>query len=128
MLTLPASVRIFFATAPVDMRKSIDGLAGLVTENLDADPFSGFLFVFRGRRCDRIKILLWDRNGFVMLYKRLEKNRFRFPKETSSRIELGSTQLALLLDGLDVELADGAPRWRPAPPPLHATGAHAQGT
>ena len=127
MLTLPSSVRIFFATAPVDMRKSIDGLSGLVTEILDSDPFSGFLFLFRGRRGDRIKILLWDRNGFLMVYKRLEKGRFRFPKASSSRIELGSTQLTLLLDGLDVELADGAPRWRPTPP-LPATVVDAQGT
>jgi len=128
MLTLPSSVRIFFATAPVDMRKSIDGLAGLVTEILDADPFSGFLFVFRGRKGDRIKILLWDRNGFLLMYKRLEKNRFRFPKATSTRIELGSTQLALLLDGLDVDLADRAPRWQPARLPLRVTAANAQGT
>lgn len=128
MLTLPSSVRIFLATEPVDMRKSIDGLAGLVTEILDVDPFSGFLFVFRGRRGDRIKILVWDRNGFLMLYKRLEKSRFRFPTVSSSRIELGSTQLALLLDGLDVELADGAPRWSPALPRLPATAVDARGT
>lgn len=127
MLSLPASVRIFLATTPVDMRKSIDGLAGLVAEILDSDPFSGFLFVFRGRRGDRIKILLWDRNGFLVLYKRLEKGRFRFPTASTGRVELGSVHLALLLDGLDVEVADHAPRWRPAPP-CPTISVDAQGT
>lgn len=110
MLTLPSSVRIFLATEPVDMRKSIDGLSGLVTTLLHQDPLSGYLFVFRGRRNDRVKILVWDRSGFWLLYKRLEKGRFHFPAAGVGSQEIESTHLALLLEGLDVEMASRAPR------------------
>jgi len=114
MLSLPPSVRIFLATSPVDMRRQIDGLAAMVNDILAQDPFSGHVFVFRGRRGDRVKVLVWDRNGFVLFYKRLEKGRFRFPKVTSPNRELDSTALTLLLEGLDLELAARAPRWHPA--------------
>lgn len=110
MLTLPSSVRIFLATEPVDMRKSIDGLVGLVTSVLHQDPLSGFLFVFRGRRGDRLKILVWDRSGFWLWYKRLEKGRFLFPKWGATSREIEATHLSLLLEGLDLEAASRAPR------------------
>lgn len=113
MLSLPPSVRIFLATSPVDMRKSIDGLVALVNDILAQSPFSGHVFVFRGRRGDRVKILVWDRNGFVLLYKRLELGRFRFPDTSASCRELDSMGLSLLLEGLDLELAARAPRWYP---------------
>jgi transposase len=96
------------------MRKSIDGLAALVNDILSQSPFSGHVFVFRGRRGDRVKILVWDRNGFVLFYKRLEKCRFRFPDTASPCRELDSMALTLLLDGLDLELAARAPRWHPS--------------
>lgn len=113
MLSFPPSVRIFIATAPVDMRKSIDGLAALVIDILDQSPYAGHLFVFRGRRGDRVKILVWDQNGFWLFYKRLEKSRFRFPQATTAAHEMDSTELTLLLDGLDPALAQRAPRVRP---------------
>jgi len=116
MLNFPPSVRIFLATRPVDMRRQIDGLAALVNEILSQDPFTGHVFVFRGRRADRVKVLVWNRNGFVLYYKRLEKGRFRFPDATSPTRELDSTALTLLLEGLDLELAARAPRWHPSAP------------
>jgi len=115
-LNLSPAVRIFLATNPVDMRRQIDGLAALVNEVLSQDPFTGHVFVFRGRRADRVKVLVWDRNGFVLYYKRLEKGRFRFPEATSANRELDSTALTLLLEGLDLELAARAPRWHPSAP------------
>jgi transposase len=123
MLSFPPSVRIFIATAPVDMRKSIDGLAELVVEILDQSPYAGHLFVFRGRRGDRVKILVWDQSGFWLFYKRLEKSRFRFPQAATPAHEMDSTELTLLLDGLDPALAQRAPRLRPR---VFATGASSQ--
>jgi len=113
MLNLPPSVRIFVATQPVDLRKAIDGLAALVVDILDQSPYTGHLFVFYGRPRDRVKLLVWDRSGFWLFYKRLEKSRFLFPKADSASCEMDSTELTLLLDGLDPALAERAPRLRP---------------
>ena len=77
MLTLPGAVRIFIGSTPIDMRKSIDGLMAIVQGELEADAYSGHLFVFVSRRCDRVKILTWDHGGFVLFYKRLERCGFR---------------------------------------------------
>lgn len=120
MLNFSPAVRIFLATNPVDMRRQIDGLAALVNGILSQDPFTGHVFVFRGRSADRVKILVWDRNGFVLYYKRLEKGRFRFPDARSPNRELDSTALTLLLEGLDLELAARAPRWHPKRPEVVA--------
>jgi transposase len=79
MLALPASVRVYLASEPVDMRRGHDGLFAIV-KNWGLDPFSGDLFGFVGKRRDRAKILVWHRGGFVLLYKRLEKGRFRIPR------------------------------------------------
>lgn len=114
MLTLPSSVRIYLAVEPVDLRKSIDGLGALVTAQ-GGELYSGHLFVFRGRRADRIKILGWDRGGFVLYYKRLEKGRFRWPQLTpqAKEVVLDSTQLAMLLDGIDVQRVRRPAGWEP---------------
>ena len=80
MLSLPPSVRIPLAREPADMRKGFDGLSHLVEGMLQEDPLSGHLFVFRNRRGDRVKLLLWDSDGFLIVYKRLEKGTFRFPE------------------------------------------------
>ena len=80
MLTLPESVRIYLATAPTDMRKGFDGLSALIEHELGEDVYSGHLFVFVSRRGDRVKILTWERGGFVLWYKRLERGRFRLPR------------------------------------------------
>ena len=105
MLALPASVRVFFATAPCDMRRGFDALGAMVRESFGDDPLSGHLFVFRSRRGDRLKILWWDRDGFVLWYKRLEKGTFRIGAAPAynglARIELDRRALAMLLEGID---------------------------
>ena len=114
MLTLPRSVRIYLATGPVDLRKSIDGLGALARAQ-QHDLFSGHLFVFTSRRGDRVKILAWDRGGFVLYYKRLEKGRFKLPvvEAAAAEVELDATQLAMLLDGIDVKRVKTPARWEP---------------
>jgi transposase len=114
VLTLPSSVRIYLAAGPVDLRKSIDGLGAMVTER-GHDVYSGHLYVFTSRRGDRIKILTWDRGGFVLYYKRLEQGRFRLPQlaEHQAEAELDATQLAMLLDGIDVKRVKPPRRWMP---------------
>ena len=105
MLSLPTSVRIYLARGGTDMRKSIDGLSSLTTQVLQQDPFSGHLFVFCNRRRDRIKILYWERSGFWLLHKRLEKGTFAWPlpaNSDSEQVELPAADLAALLGGLDL--------------------------
>ena len=116
MLTLPSSVKVYLCTEPTDMRKGHDGLAALVEHRLDLDVFSGHLFVFVSRRGDRLKVLFWDNGGFVLLYKRLEKGRFRVPqaaKDQKGTVALEASQLALLLDGIDYSRVKQPPRWSP---------------
>lgn len=102
MLSLPSSVRVFLCLVPADMRWSFDSLAMRVERMLAEDPLSGHLFVFRNRRGDRVKILYWDRDGYALWYKRLEAGVFRFPKRDADRLEVSATELALLLEGIDV--------------------------
>lgn len=107
MLTLPPSVRVYLASGVTDLRRSMDGLRSLVTQALDRDPFSGHLFVFRNRRGDRLKILVWDRSGFWVLYKRLEKGTFAWPAATgiAQSVEMSASDLQLLLTGVDPSTA-----------------------
>lgn len=109
---LPPSVRIYLGTEPADMRWGIDGLSRRVQSILAQDPFSGHLFVFRNRRGDRAKILFWDRSGFCLWYKRLEKGTFRFPVSGGVSVEVEAAELALLLEGIDLRGARRRPRWR----------------
>ena len=103
MLTLSPAIRIYIATGATDLRRSIDGLAGLVREQLALDPLSGHLFRFRNRRGDRLKVLAWDRSGFWVLYKRLERGTFAWPtEERAGSVEMRSADLALLLAGVDI--------------------------
>jgi transposase len=106
MLSLPSAVRLFVAREPVDMRKAIDGLSGVVREVLAEDPMSGHLFIFFNRRWDRVKILWWDRSGFWLLMKRLEEGRFKLPElkqdESGTTLKITSSELALVLDGIDL--------------------------
>jgi transposase len=115
MLSMPPSVRIYFATGLVDMRNGIDGLCALVSQVFKKDPLHGHLFVFVGRRRDRLKILFWDRNGFVLYQKRLERGRFQLPvaDETRSHVKLEASELAMLLDGIDLNAKRLLP-WRPS--------------
>ena len=103
MLTVPPSVRIYLAAGATDLRRSIDGLSMLVRERLGLEPMSGHLFLFRNRRGDRLKILVWDRSGYWVLYKRLERGTFSWPEEASETpLEMKSSDLALLLSGIEV--------------------------
>jgi transposase len=86
---------------PIDFRKQIDGLVLLVADTLNLTPTSGQLFLFRNRTANKIKMLWWDRNGFWLLYKRLEKGRLKFPPIKNDAIEMGVEQLTWLLSGLD---------------------------
>ena len=102
MLRLPVSVRVFLCLAPVDMRRSFDGLAAAAEHVVRQDPLSGHLFVFRGRRGDRIKILYWDKDGYALWYKRLEVGVFRFPADAAEAKEVSAADLSLILDGIDL--------------------------
>lgn len=101
MLSLPPQVRVFLCTRPTDMRKSFDGLHGLVQEVLRQNPQSGDLFVFLNRRRDRVKILVWEGDGLAIWYKRLEVGTFALPESEGDSITLSAAQLAMLLGGLD---------------------------
>jgi transposase len=115
MLNLPPSVRIWLATRPTDLRKSFDTLAEVVRKQLQADPLSGHLFVFRNKRADRIKLLYWDEDGYVIVYKRLEMGTFRFPPAEADGLEIRAADLQLLLDGIDLEHVKRSRRYhRPA--------------
>ena len=112
MLSLPSlgeldqglRVRVFLCTSPTDMRKGFDTLAVLVRDGLGYDPLSGHLFLFVGRRRDRLKLLYWDRDGYALWYKRLEQGTFRMPvaKPDTASIELKASELAMLLEGIDL--------------------------
>lgn len=108
MIGLSMPGRIFIATAPVDMRKAHDGLCAVVRDCFHEDPFSGDVFVFLNRRRDRVKLLVWDKGGFWLLYKRLEKGRFeaiRASTAGSPSAPLDRAQLAMLLDGFEIKSA-----------------------
>jgi len=113
MITPAGEVRILLAAEPVDFRKGIDGLAAVVQERLGRNPFSGELFVFRAKRADRVKILMWDGTGAVLYHKRLEQGRFRWPRRGQREVVLTRAQLAMLLEGLDWAQTKGK---RTAPP------------
>ena len=101
MIAIPAGVRIYLAMGPTDMRKGFDGLSMLAQELLKKDPFSGHLFVFRGKRGDLVKVLYWDGQGFCLFAKRLEKGRFVWPITKEGSVTLTPAQLSMLLEGID---------------------------
>lgn len=101
MIALPAGTKVWLACGVTDMRKGFDGLAALVQLSLREDPFSGQLFVFRGRRGDRVKILWWDGDGLCLFAKRLERGRFVWPRASDGAVHLTHAQLSMLLEGID---------------------------
>ena len=104
MLTIPASTRISLCTAPIDMRKSFNGLIAIVRNTLDADPLADHLFVFLNRTQTLMKILYWDGDGFAIWYKRLETGTFRFPSciGDSKSIDVTRSGLSMILEGIDL--------------------------
>ncbi len=101
MIGLPSGTRIWLAAGLTDMRRGFDGLAALAQSALEQEPFSGHVFVFRGRRGDIIKLLWWDGQGLCLFAKRLEKGRFIWPQAESGSVSLTPAQLSMLLEGLD---------------------------
>ena len=101
MITLPAGARVLLATKPVDFRRGAHSLAALAAEELGADPFSGVVLVFRSKRADRVKILVWDGSGLVLIWKQLEANTFRWPPVVDGAVRLSAVEFAALFDGID---------------------------
>jgi transposase len=110
-MLLPAGVRVYLACGTTDMRKGFDGLAALVQKVLELDPYSGAVFLFRGKRGDLIKGLLWDGQGLVLYAKRLERGRFVWPQATSGTVTLTPAQLSMLAEGIDWRM----PAWTARP-------------
>jgi transposase len=114
MIGLPASVRIYLASEPTDMRNGPDGLAARVRRYFSESAFSGHLFVFLSKRRDRVKILWWDQGGFVVYYKRLERSRFKRPQQNGhGEVVLSPAELQSLLEGIDLSNARRSPLWQP---------------
>lgn len=116
MLSLPPSVRLFVATQPVDGRKGIDSLMVIVRDVFKHDPLGGHLFVFFSMRCDRVRIVYWDRNGFAMWTKRLERGRFRPSFSEDGRLSanaIEAAELGLIVEGIELQGARRRPRWEP---------------
>lgn len=102
MLMLPSNLRVWVASERVDMRKGCFSLAAMVQQNFKLDPQSEHLFVFFGRGGDKVKILFWDRNGYVLYYKCLSQGRFRPPKMSGARYSMSLSDLTMLLEGIDL--------------------------
>ena len=101
MIALPTGTHIWIAAGVTDLRRGFTGLSGAVQTVLEQNPFSGHVFVFRGRRGDLIKVLWWDGDGLCLLAKRLEHGRFIWPKAESGAVCLTRAQLSMLLEGID---------------------------
>lgn len=123
MLSPPPSVRIFIATQPVDGRKGVDSLAAIVRSQFELDPLNGHLYVFFSKRANRVKLIYWDRNGFAMWTKRLERGCFRAPFDASGVFradDIEAAELSLILEGIELAGAKRRARWEPrkTPPAL----------
>lgn len=113
MILAGGAVRVYVATRPVDFRKGHDGLCAVVQETLGLDPFCGAIFVFRSRRADRIKVLVWDQTGLVLAHKRLEGGTFAWPSIADGVMRLTPAQFAALFEGLDWRRVRAERRMRP---------------
>ena len=115
MLSLPSTMRVFVATGATDMRKSFQGLVALTIGVVGQDPMAGHLYVFFNRRRTMMKSIYWDRNGYCLVAKRLERGSFVLPDAKDGVVELEAAELALLLEGIDLTHARRRPRWIPSP-------------
>ncbi len=109
MFPVLPDIKVFLAVGATDMRKSINGLSILVAESLGHDPLSGHLFAFCNRSRDTVKILYWDRNGFCLWQKRLERHRFRWPESPAEVMKIGSRELGWLMEGLALDQVEAHP-------------------
>ena len=110
MIGIPAGVRVLLATRPVDFRKGAHGLAALAASVLGEDPFSGAVIVYRAKRADRVKLLVWDGSGLVLIWKQLQQGAFHWPPVTDGVVRLSPVALAALFDGLDWTRVQGVRR------------------
>lgn len=110
---IPTPSRILLSTSPADFRKSIDGLAALVELHLREPPLSGTMFVFRNVKGNALKLLMWSSGGFVLVYKKLERGRFRVPTTDADRLTLTPAEVAAILEGIDLRHAKRLRRWNP---------------
>ena len=101
MISLANSFKIYIANSPVDFRKGMDGLAAIVVNEFDLDPFDGAIFVFRSKRADRLKIIVWDGTGLVLVHKRIEGSGFIWPRISDGTISISKAQFEALFDGLN---------------------------
>lgn len=116
MLSLPKAVRIYLAMQPIDGRKGADSLAAIVRGASEHDPMSGHFFVFFSRRCDCVRVLAWEDNGFALWSKRLERGRFRptFRKDGRLAVDaIDRTTLLMLLEGVELSQTRRRPSWNP---------------
>jgi transposase len=111
VIALPSGTRVWLAAGATDMRRGFDGLSRQVQQVLGHDPFSGHLFVFRGRRGDLVKVLYWDTQGLCLFAKRLERGRFVWPAAKDGVVSLTPAQLSMLLEGIDWRMP--ARTWQP---------------
>ncbi|HVT26535.1 MAG TPA: IS66 family insertion sequence element accessory protein TnpB [Lacipirellulaceae bacterium] len=112
MIGLPSGTRVWLAAGVTDMRKGFDGLAAQIQQALAEDPYSGHVFVFRGKRGDLVKLLWWSGDGVCLFAKRLERGRFIWPQATSGSVHLTAAQLSMLLEGIDWRRPDRT--WSPS--------------
>jgi transposase len=101
MIGLPAGTKIWLAAGVTDMRRGMDGLAAQVQTTLEENPFSGHVFIFRGRRGDLVKVIWWSGDGLCLFAKRLERGRFIWPQAKDGSVSLSPAQLSMLLEGID---------------------------
>jgi transposase len=101
MIDVPSGARVLLATRPIDFRKGAHGLAALAQEVLAEDPFSGVVIIWRSKRSDRVKILVWDTSGLVLIWKQLQQGSFRWPPIMDGAMKLSPVEFAALFDGLD---------------------------
>lgn len=118
-MLIPTPSRILVARDPIDFRKGIAGLAAVCEVHLGEQPLDGSLFVFANRRRDGLKMLVWTYGGFLLLYKKLEKGRFRWPPLQTDRGTITPAELAALLEGIDLSSARRLSRWNPHKPAVH---------
>jgi transposase len=119
VILLPRAVRVYFATQPTNLRQSFEGLTNQIRHALGYDPLSGHVFVFLNRRRNQVKLILWTRGGFTIVHKRLERGTFTFPARVAegvSSVSIDVHELAVLLEGIEVDELKTKPRWEPTPP------------
>ena len=117
MILVPRSVRVYFATQPMNLRKSFEGLSNEIRHALGYDPLSGHVFVFLNRRRNQVKLIVWTRGGFTIVHKRLERGTFTFPTrvtEGAKSVAIDVHELAMLLEGIELASGTTKQRWEPA--------------